>query len=104
MTGIIVGRTGSSMARPCRSEGLKDAIEIDDRWLADLRLCQFLGVVGQTGHSEGHGADHFLMLIHQCGIGFRVAGKAMLDQLGFVIGSGHMRHLTESDEWQQQFL
>jgi pimeloyl-ACP methyl ester carboxylesterase len=25
MSGIIVGRTGSSMARPCRSEGLKDA-------------------------------------------------------------------------------
>ena len=49
-------------------------------------LRQFFGVVERAGHAKCHCADHFLMLLHQRGIGFRVAGKALLNQLGFVVG------------------
>jgi hypothetical protein len=44
------------------------------------------------------------MLMHQRSVGFRVAGKALFDQFEFVVGSGHVRHFNESDEWRQQFL
>jgi hypothetical protein len=44
------------------------------------------------------------MFMHKRSIGFRVAGKALGNQLGFVIGPSHVRHFNESDERGQQFL
>jgi hypothetical protein len=44
------------------------------------------------------------MLMHQRRIGFRVAGKASFNQLGFIVRPGHVHHFNESDERRQQFL
>jgi hypothetical protein len=67
-------------------------------------LRQFFGIVERAGHAKCDRPDHFLILIYQHGVGFRVAGKASFNQLGFFVRPGHVRHFNKSDDWRKGIL